>query len=366
MKKLDWYILKKFFSTFLFIIAMMLLVVLVIDYSEKTDDFVKAQKSFAQVFKEYYVGFVPHIVALLFHLFVFIAVIFFTSKMANQTEVIPILASGVSYNRYLRPYFLGSTILALLLWWASNGLIPRSNKLQTEFKAKYIDRNVNVNNVCTNFCSKYLKIDSNTYAGIKQYDTTSKTAQQFFYNTVKNNRVVKNFRSTSIKWDTAKPNKNTWHLENIVHRLLSNDKESDSFVVMLNKTYNFIPDDIKFDDYVKDKLTTKQLQRFIALEKKRGSEGISKLEVELYRRGATAFAVVILTFIGVFIASRKRRGGIGMQLALGVILAFVYILFDKFSTVFAANDYLPAALAAWLPNICFSIVALILYTKAQK
>jgi lipopolysaccharide export system permease protein len=366
MKKIDWYILKKFYTTFLYIIVMMLLIVLVIDYSEKTDDFVKAQKSFSQVFQQYYVGFVPHIVALLFHLFVFIAVIFFTSKMANQTEVIPILAAGVSYNRYLRPYLVGSTILALLLWWASNGLIPRSNKLQTEFKSKYIDRNTSVGNICTNYCNKYLRIDSNTYAGIKQYDTTSKSAQQFFYNTVKNNKVVRNFRGSSFKWDTAKPHKNTWRIENIVHRVINKDNELDSFVANFNKTFNFTPDDIKFDDYVKDKLTTPQLQRFIALEKKRGSEGISKLQVELYRRGATAFAVIILTLIGVFIASRKRRGGTGMQLAMGVILAFVYILLDKFSTVFAGNDDIPAALAAWLPNIIFSIVAIILYAKAQK
>lgn len=345
---------------------MMLIVVLVIDYSEKTDDFVKANKTFVQVFKEYYIGFIPHIIALLFHLFVFIAVIFFTSKMANQTEVIPVLAAGVTYNRFLRPYLVGSVVLALALWWASSGLVPKSNKLQTEFKSKYIDKNVNVDLGCTNFCNRYLKLDSNTYAGIRQFDTSSKTAQAFFYHKVKDNRVIKNLRASSFKWDTSKGFKNTWRIENVAHREFHDEIMTDSFVVNKNVKYNFTPDDIRFDEYVKDKLTTTQLRRFIQLEEQRGSAGISKLKVELHRRGATSAAIIILTFIGVFIASRKRRGGIGMQLALGLIIAFTYILLDKFSSVFATNDDIPPALAAWLPNIIYTIVAIWLYKKAQK
>ncbi len=345
---------------------MMLMVVLVIDYSERADDFVTAKKSFKAVIMEYYIGYIPHMVALLFHLFVFIAVIFFTSKLANSTEVIPILAGGVPYTRFLRPYIVGSALLALLLWWASYGLIPRSNKLQTEFKAKYIDRNSNLVTGCTNFCNTYLRLDSNTYAGIRQFDTMSKTAQGFFFHKVKNNKVISNLRAATLRWDTAKPNKNTWRLENTAQRQIGNEGLIDSFVSYKNLKFNFTPDDIRFDEYLKDKLTTPQLKRFIELEAQRGSPGLSKLKVELYRRGATSAAIVILTMIGVFIASRKRRGGIGLQLALGIIIAFVYVLFDKFSAVFAANDDIPPMLAAWLPNIIFGIVAVFLYTKAQK
>jgi lipopolysaccharide export system permease protein len=244
--------------------------------------------------------------------------------------------------------------------------VPRSNKLQTEFKAKYIDKNTNVELACTNFCNKYLKLDSNTYAGIKTYDTVSKTAQGFFYHTVKNFRTVKNYRTGIFKWDTSKAHKHTWQVENIVQRNIADEILADSFVVNGNLKLNFNPDDIKFDEYIKDKLTTKQLRRFIELEEKRGSTGINKLKVELYRRGATAAAIIILTFIGVFISSRKSRGGIGIQIALGLILAFIYILLDKFSSVFAANDFIHPALAAWLPNIIFTLVAIILYKKAQK
>jgi lipopolysaccharide export system permease protein len=365
MKKLDWYIFKKFYATFIFVLLLMLLVILVVDYSEKSDDFVKSNQSFGAVLRNYYAGFIPNFISLVFHLFVFISVIFFTSKLANQTEIIPILASGVSYNRFLRPYIIGSTILAILLWVASNSFIPKSSKMQADFKAKYVDVNLRVSNIGTNYYSKYLKIDSNTYAGIKQYDTASKSASQFFYHTVKNNRLYKNLRGTTFKWDTINKRKD-WRIDNVVERVVSKNKTIDSFYSTTNKKFNFKPDDIKYDEYVKDKLTTTELKNFIALEKKRGSDGINKLQVELYRRGATAFAVIILTLIGVFIASRKTRGGIGMQLAVGILIAFLYILLDKFSSVFASSNKLSPFVAAWLPNFIFIIVAVVLYKKAQK
>jgi lipopolysaccharide export system permease protein len=366
MKKLDWYILKKFYSTFIFIILMMLLIVLVIDYSEKVDDFTKAHKTFSEILSEYYVGFVPHIVSLLFHLFVFIAVIFFTGKMANQTEIIPILASGVSYTRFLRPFFIGGLSLAILLWWANSAFIPHSNKKQTDFKAKFVDPSQGRTRDATNYYSKYLKIDSNTYAGIKNYDTTAKTATQFFYHTLKNNRLIKNGRAQGFKWDTAKQTRNTWRLDNVVERTIIKKGEKDTFMPFQNRKLSFAPDDIKYDEYVKDKLTNAELRQFISLEKKRGSSGIQGLQVELYRRGASAFAVLVLTMMGVLIASRKNRGGIGIQLALGIVLAISYVLMDKFTTVFATNGSLSPMLAAWLPNIIYTFVTVILYLKAQK
>lgn len=364
MKKLDWYILKKFYSTFFFIILLMLLVVLVVDYSEKADDFVKANKSLWAILNEYYTSFIPHIISLLFHLFVFIAVIFFTGKLANQTEIIPILASGVSYRRFLRPYFVGGALLALLLGWANSSFIPRSTKKESDFKAKYLDASLRVLNQPTNYYSKYLRIDTNTYAGIRNYDTTNKNATQFFYYTIKNNRIHQNLRAQGLRWDTAV--KNTWRFDNVLQRTLVKKGEQDSFKPFINRKLSFTPNDIKYDDYVKDKLTTPELKQFIILEKKRASSGIEALQVELYRRTASAFAVLILTLMGVFIASRKTRGGLGIQLALGVIFAMVYVLMDKFTTVFASSGYIQPMLAAWLPNIIFILVTIILYYRAQK
>jgi lipopolysaccharide export system permease protein len=364
MKKLDWYILKKFYSTFFFIILMLLLVVLVIDFSEKTDDFVKAKLSVSEVINQYYIGFIPHIVALLFHLFVFIAVIFFTSKMAGKTEIVAILASGVSYRRFLRPYFIGGLLLALLLWWANSGLVPRANRLRGDFMARYIDKNINPQVQNQNFKDVFLKIDSFTFAGIKQYDTAAKRGIRYFSHTVKKNKLITNIRSNSIEWDTIV--KKTWRLNNMVRRTLLPLDEKDEFMAFKNMKFNFGPDDIKFDDYTKDKLTTSALRNFIAFEEKRGASGINKLRVELYRRDASAFAVLILTIIGVLVASRKIRGGMGVHLMVGLILAVFYVLMDKFSTVFATNANFEPMLAAWLPNIVFMFITLWLYKRAQK
>ena len=279
MKKLDWYILRKYYSTFFFMILLLLLLVVVIDFSEKSDDFVKAKLSTSQVINDYYLGFIPHIVALLFHLFVFIAVIFFTSKMAGRNEVIAILSSGVTYRRFLRPYFIGSLLLAALLWWANGYIVPHANRKRGDFMARYIDKNTDPNAYGKNFRDVYLQTDSFTYAGIKSYDTTSKSANRFFLHTIKNNKLVANMRSNSIRWDTSI--KNTWRIDNVVERKVKKLGEDNQFVAFKNTKYNFGPEDIRFDDYVKDKLSTPDLRKRIVLEEKRGAEGINKLRVEL-------------------------------------------------------------------------------------
>lgn len=364
MKKLDWYILKKYYSTFFFMIVLLLLLVIVIDFSEKSDDFVKAKLSGSYVINNYYLGFVPHIVALLFHLFVFIAVIFFTSKMASRNEVIAILSSGVTYKRFLRPYFIGSFLLAALLWWANGYVVPHANRIRGDFMSKYIDKNTDPNAYARNFRDVYLQTDSFTYAGIKSYDTTTKSANRFFLHTIRNGNLVTNLRSNSFRWDTAV--KNSWRLENVLERNVKTLGEADQFIAYKNVRYNFGPEDIRFDDYVKDKLSTPALRKRIILEEKRGSEGINRLRVELYRRDASAFAVIVLGMIGVLIGSRKIRGGMGLHLAFGLLGAVMYVLFDKFSSVFATNASFNPILAAWLPNIVFVGVTLLLYRKAQK
>lgn len=345
-------------------ILLLLLLVIVIDFSEKSDDFVKAKLGAATVINDYYIGFVPHIVALLFHLFVFIAVIFFTSKMASRNEVIAILSSGVTYKRFLRPYFIGSILLAALLWWANGYIVPQANRIRGDFMSKYIDKNTDPEAGKGNWFPVYLQTDSFTYGGIKSYDTGTNSANRFFLHTIKNNQLVGNLRSNGLRWDTAV--KNTWRLENVLERNVNVLGEKNQFIAYKNVRYNFTPQDIRIDKYVKDKLTTPQLKRRIELEKKRGGEGVNRLSVELYRRDASAFAVIVLGMIGVLIGSRKIRGGMGLHLAFGLVGAVVYVLFDKFSSVFATNASFNPMLAAWLPNIFFLGVTWLLYRKAQK
>lgn len=361
MGKLDWYILKKFLVTFFFCMMLFLVVAVAVDSSEKTDDFVKSGLSSSQIITQYYFGFVPHIWGLLFPLFVFIAVIFFTSKMATRSEIIAILASGTSYNRMLRPYMVGGLLLGVVLWFGNRYLIPKANAIMSGFKATYIDRNDPTKNQQNSHY--YRRIDHNTYVGLKYYDTASKSAQSFFLDRVKDNKVVYNLRSNFIQWD-AKEKK--WKLQNAVERKVDSlgevTKEYPSFIINISLK----PQELRKDDYLKDKLSTPDLIRFINQEKQRGTEGLSALEVERYRRTATPAAVILLTLIGVVIASRKTRGGSGMHLAIGVVTGALFIMSDRFSTVFATKSDLHPLLAAWLPNIVFSMVAFWMYRRAPK
>jgi lipopolysaccharide export system permease protein len=363
MKKLDWYILKKFLSTFFFAIFLFTIISVVIDVGEKTDDFVKSGWSLGKIIMDYYIAFIPHIIALLFPLFVFIAVIFFSSKMSAKSEFIAILASGTSFNRMLRPYWVGGISLALLLWYANQYVIPRAEYKRTAFETNYVNANSSYNPLLPHTSSYYFRVDSFTYAGVHSYDTGYKGGGPFFMNTVKNNQVLYNLRASTIRWDTAQ---RKWELSNVVERTISGLHEN---IVRTAKKFvklNFKPDDLFQDEFTKDKLTTPELKNLINLGELRGSEGLNELKVERYRRDATCVTVILLTLIGAAVAIRKVRGGSGAHLAIGFVTAALFILTDRFSTIFSTKGNLPPMLAAWIPNIIFSMVALYMYRKAPK
>jgi lipopolysaccharide export system permease protein len=365
MLKLDWYILKKFIITFIFCLLLFTVIAVAVDSSEKTDDFVKAGLTTSQLIKKYYLGFVPYIWSLLFPLFVFIAVIFFTSRMAIRSEFIAILASGTSYNRILRPYFLGGLFLSFLLWLGNRYWIPKANSIRSNFQSNYIDKNDPTKNRVFGNCYNcfYLRTDTNTFVGINQYDTSTKSARGFFLQRIKGNKVIYNLRAETIRWDTATKK---WQLLNAIERSVDSMGEVMHQYPAFTINLNLKPSELRKDDYLKDKLTTPELINFIGQEELRGTEGLSALKVERYRRSATPAAVLLLTIIGVVIASRKNRGGSGMHMALGIAIAALFIISDRFSTVFATKGDFPPLLAAWLPNIVFTGVAYWLYRKTPK
>lgn len=364
MYKLDWYILKKFLVTFFFCMILFMIVAVAVDSSEKTDDFVKTGLSTTQIITQYYFGFVPYIWGLLFPLFVFIAVIFFTSKMATRSEIIAILASGTSYNRLLRPYLVGGILLAVALWFGSRYLIPRANAIRSNFQTAYIDKNDPTKNRLEN-CANcfYKRIDTNTYIGIKGYDTATLSASKFFLERVKNNKVVYNVRASVAKWDTGGKK---WLLINAVERKIDSMREITTLHDTLVMHIGLKPEELRKDEYVKDRLSTPELVDFIQREELRGTEGLNASKVERYRRTATPFSVILLTIIGAVIASRKTRGGSGMHLAIGIITAALFIVSDRFSTVFATKSDFHPLLAAWLPNLVFSGVAFWMYKRTPK
>ena len=361
--KVDRYILGKFFSTFFFCMLLFTVIAVAVDSSEHTDDFVKAHLSTTQIIKQYYLGFVPWIWGLLYPLFVFIAVIFFTSKMALRSEVIAIIASGTSYNRWLRPYLVAGLVFATGLWFANRYGIPKATAIKNAFMAKYVDGPTSGNDIGRCNTCFYKRIDSVTYVGIKYYDTASKSASVFFLEKVRNGKVFYNLRAQRFEWDTSKRN---WKLTNAIERSVDSLKETLREVPVMNIDPKLKPRDLSNDEYLKDKLTTPELNEFISTEKMRGREGLEAFEVESYRRSATPFTVLLLTMIGAIIAGRKTRGGSGLHLAMGIIIAALFILSDRFSTVFSVQGNLPAILAAWLPNTLFSTVALYLYLRAPK
>lgn len=363
MKKLDWYILKKFLTTFFFAIFLFTIIAVAVDISEKTDDFVASGLSIKEIILQYYVGFVPYIIALLFPLFVFIAVIFFTSKMAVQSELIAILASGTSFNRMMRPYWIGGITLGLISLIGANFYIPKAQLVRTTFEARYVNANSTYDPLVSRNRNIYFRIDSFTYAGVRNYDTASKAGGPFFMHRVKNNQMVYNLRSESIRWDTAKKK---WNLNQAIERNINGLNETVRLTPKKEMLFNFKPFDLSHDEYAKDKLTTPELQNFIALESLRGSEGLNALLVEKYRRVATPVAVLILSIIGAVVASRKVRGGSGSHIAIGFVLAAAFILMDRFSTIFSTKGSLPPVIAAWIPDLVFMCVAVYLYRRAPK
>ncbi|HUZ58951.1 MAG TPA: LptF/LptG family permease [Hanamia sp.] len=363
MKIIDWYIIKKFVVTFLFCIIALTVIVIIVDLSEKTDDFAKTGLSFKQIITQYYFGFLPRIDAMLFPLFIFISVIFFTSKMANRSEIIAILSTGVNFGRVLRPYIVVGFLFTAFLWWCNQYVLPPANEKWANFTSRYIDMNYGGYVNTSTISNKYFKLDSFSYAGIRYYDTTSKSGSNFFIQRFHKTNLVYNLRALNITWDTATKK---WRLNNIQERWINglHQKLKDTSVMQMN--FNFKPRDLKVDVYMKDKLTTPELDEFIKLEKIRGSGDVNSLLLEKNNRNANPVSVFILTIIGACIASKKIRGGSGFHLALGVLLCVLYILVGRFASVFAMKGNFNPFIAAWLPNAVFGILAWYLYRKASQ
>ena len=364
MKIIDKYILSKYLSSFFFCLLLFTAIVVVIDISEKTEDFVRSKLSVGQIITDYYFGFIPRIDAMLFPLFVFISVIFFTSKMAGRSEIIAILSSGVSYRRFLLPYVVGGLFLSGLLWLGYQYVVPRANRKWAEFQKKYVDSNKAPDPSTSTYKQNiYFRLDANSMLGIRGYDTVSKTGSNFFVQKFSKNKLVYNLRALSFNWDTVYKK---WSLNNVTERTINPIDETVSLSKKKLMNYNFKPIDLRKDDYLKDQMVTPELNRFISLERMRGSEMLNTLLVERYNRDAIPVSVLILTIIGAVLASRKVRGGSGFHLALGVVLSVFYILFSRLTLVFATKGDFTPWLAAWIPNILFGLMAFYFYKKAPK
>ncbi len=358
MKIIDKYIIKKFLGTFFFILLVIMSLACVFDYAEKLDDFLKADLSFFTIVVDYYIPFIIYYSNLFSSLLVFIAVIFFTSKLAQNTEIIAILSGGVSYKRFLYPYFLAAAFLTLFSLFSNHFLLPKANAKRWNFEEKYLKSTFNPRKK-----DFHREFDKGSAVYFHSFNIRNNWADQFSIETWENGKLSYEISSKKAYYDTLN---NSWRLKNYVERFyLSDTQEKINQGATFDTVINFKPSDIGQRVEVAGTLTTPNLIKYIDDERERGNDSLSFYEVELAKRTSMPFSIFILVLIGVSISSRKVRGGIGAHLATGLLIAVAYIFFLQLSSVSATNSGVNIVLASWVPNIVFFIMSIIIYKRAQ-
>ncbi len=358
IKLIDQYIIRKFLTTFFFALGLIIVVAIVFDVSEKIDDFLEKKAPLESIVFDYYMNFIPYFTNLFSPLFIFISVIFFTSRMASQTEIVAILSSGVSFRRLLVPYMVVATILAALSFYLNGYVIPRANKTRLAFENTYIK-----NPYVLKSRNIHRQIFPGEFIYFESYNTLENMGFRFSYERFETGRLVYKLQSERLVWDTSG---NRWRAENFKIREIDGMHESIRRGLRFDTTFSFQPEEFTRRENNIIAMDNFELNRHIAEKKMRGAEGLQFDEVEKYRRSSYPFATFILTLIGVSLSSRKVRGGIGIQIGVGILLSFTYIMFMQVSTTFATNGNVPAIIAVWIPNISYMFIAAYLLRNAPK
>ena len=357
LKRLDLYIIRKFLGTFFLAIGLIILVAVVFDFSEKVDDFISHKAPLRDIIFQYYLNFIPFFSNLFSFLFVFISVIFFTSKMSVHSEITAILSTGVSYRRLMVPYMVSAFFIATLSFLLSNYFIPYSSVSRLEFEAKYFDKAYG-----SPERDIHKQIDEGVFIYVDNFNRRRNEGVKFSMEKFENGILKSKMMAEIIRYDSIGK---TWKMLNYWIRNVDGIKETITSGASVDSALNLLPDEFNRNANVVEAMTTPQLKRFIKRELMRGHRDVL-YEIERHRRFAGPFAVFILTIIGVSLSIRKVRGGIGMHVGFGIALSFSYILFMQISKEFARVDDLAPWLAVWLPNFVFAAIAVILYRRAPK
>ena len=357
LKILDWYIIRKFIGTYFFALMLIIIIVIIFDISENIDDFITKKAPLTAIIFDYYFTFIPFFVNTFSPLFVFIAVIFFTSKMAYNTEIIAMLSSGISFRRMMYPYFLSALFIFILSFSLNHFVIPPANAVQLEFKEKYV-KNQFVNND-QNIHSQRLP---GVYVYMTNFAVYSNTAKNFSIEKIENGEMKSKLISDYAVWDTAT---NVWKVHNYVIRDFYADGEIIKKGATLDTVVGLDAAELKRRDNFVTTMNYFELNDYIDEQKRRGLKLDTAL-IEKYNRTAIPFSAFVLTIIGVSLSSRKVRGGIGLQIGIGIALSFTYILLLRFSEMFVQANIAPPLLSVWIPNIIFSIIGIVLYRMAPK
>lgn len=354
---LDRYILRKFLGTYVFAIILLLAIVVMFDINEKLDAFQKAPLS--ATISEYYVNFLPYFANQFAPLFTFIAVIFFTSKLANNSEIIAMLSTGMSFRRLMRPYLVGATLIAVLSFVLASYVIPPANVHRIAYQDKYVknkrvDYGANI----------ILMAAPNEIAYMSRYDNISKTGSRFSLESFDSTkRLTSRLTAQTIRWDTLY----SWKVFDYVIRDFKKGREIIKSGRELDTIIPFEPRDFLIGPNDHEKLTSPALREYVQRQKNRGVGNIQSFEVEYHRRIAMTAAAFILTVIGMALSSRRRgRGGMGVNIGIGLVLAFSYIMFMTVTQSFALSGLTSPMIAMWIPNFVFIIIAVVLYFRASR
>jgi len=357
MKKLDWYILKKLLVTFVFVVGMLELIICVIDFTEKNDDFIKNEVSGAQI-RDYYLSFMPYIASLLTPITVFIATVLVTARMAAKTEIIAILASGISFKRMMFPYLVGAIIIGASSFYLNSYVIPDANKFRIEFELEYLEDPFYNTDKHIHF-----KISEHGYVYLYRYDNRRDVGTTVTFENFDGTSLVDKITARQLLWVDST---NHWQLKRWQKRSLTDENEIIDKGAEMDTLLNLRPADFGNKDRHWETMTLKELNEYIALQQSRGADDVPLYQIEKYVRYMQPFTVIILMAIGVIVSARKSRRGTGFQIALGFLIAFMFIIAFILAKSIAEAGSLNTIVAIWIPNMIFSIVSVLLYKTVPR
>lgn len=361
LKILDWYIIKKFIGTYIYSIILIISISIVFDVNENLPRFTQYHAPLRAIIFDYYANFVPYFANLFSPLFVFIAVIFFTSKLASNSEIISMLASGISFKRLMRPYMVSCVLISALSFYLSAYVIPHGTVIRQNFETTYKNkkRNTAADNV-------QLQVGKGIVAYIQHYDDKTKRGYGFLLDKFENKKLVSHMTANEIQYDTISDSKYHWTATNWKIRDMKGMREHITSGSERDTTIMMEPADLVYSKGQQETFTSPELRAYISKQIDRGSGNVVQYQVEYHKRIASSFASFILTTIGASLSSRKRKGGMGLYLGIGLALSFAYIMLQTVSSTFAINADTPPMLAAWIPNIIFAVIAYFCYRHAPN
>lgn len=359
--RLDWYIIRKFIGTYIFSIVLIISIALVFDFNENLSKFTKYHAPWRAIVFDYYANFIPYYSNLFSPLFVFIAVIFFTSKLAGNSEIIAMLSSGVSFRRLMRPYMISCVLIASVTFYLNSFVIPHGTVIRQNFESLY--RNSKKNTSAENV---QLQVGKGTVAYIQHYDDRYKRGYGFSLDKFEGKKLVSHMTAMEIQYDTIADAKYHWKATNWKTRTLVGLRERIVTGDVKDTVILMEPTDLVYSKGQQETFTSPELLDYISKQTSRGSGNVVQYEVEFHKRIAMSFSSFILTIIGLSLSARKRKGGMGLCLGIGLGLSFGYIMLQTVSSTFAINAGTPPVLAAWIPNLIFAFIAYFCYRHAPR